>query len=36
LAGAREFARQLGGQIAVDPDVRIEVLAADGSASTDL
>jgi chorismate dehydratase len=36
LAGAREFARQVGGQIAVDPDVLIEVLAADGSASTDL
>ena len=29
LAGAREFARQIGGQIAVDPDVRIEVLGAD-------
>jgi chorismate dehydratase len=29
LAGAREFARQVGGQIAVDPDVRIEVLSAD-------
>ena len=29
LAGAREFARQIGGQIAVDPDVRIEVLSAD-------
>jgi chorismate dehydratase len=36
LAGAREFARQIGGQIAVDPDVRIEVLAADGSASAGL
>ena len=29
LAGAREFARQVGGQIDVDPDVRIEVLGAD-------
>jgi len=29
LAGAREFARQVGGQINVDPDVRIEVLGAD-------
>ena len=29
LAGAREFARQIGGQIAVDPDVRIEVLGTD-------
>jgi chorismate dehydratase len=29
LAGAREFARQIGGQIDVDPDVRIEVLGAD-------
>ncbi|MBR7832020.1 menaquinone biosynthesis protein [Actinospica durhamensis] len=26
LAGAREFARQVGGQIEVDPDVHIEVL----------
>ncbi|HTK68089.1 MAG TPA: menaquinone biosynthesis protein [Pseudonocardia sp.] len=29
LAGAREFARQVGGQIAVDPDVRIDVLSID-------
>lgn len=29
LAGAREFARQVGGQIAVDPDVRIDVLSPD-------
>ena len=29
LAGAREFARQVGGQIDVDPEVRIEVLGAD-------
>jgi len=32
LAGAREFARQVGGQIAVDPDVRIEVLKAEADA----
>lgn len=30
LAGAREFARQVGGQIAVDPDVRIDVLDEQG------
>jgi len=29
LAGAREFARQVGAQIAVDPDVRIDVLGVD-------
>ena len=29
LAGVREFARQIGGQIDVDPDVHIEVLGAD-------
>lgn len=29
LAGVREFARQISGQIDVDPDVRIEVLTAD-------
>ncbi len=29
LAGVREFARQIGGQIGVDPDVHIEVLGAD-------
>ena len=29
LAGALEFARQISGQIDVDPDVRIEVLSAD-------
>ncbi|HET9171883.1 MAG TPA: menaquinone biosynthesis protein [Actinospica sp.] len=29
LAGVREFARQISGQIDVDPDVRIEVLGAD-------
>ena len=29
LAGAREFARQVGGQIAVDPGVRIDVLSPD-------
>ncbi len=32
LAGAREFARQVGGQIAVDPDVHIEVLKAEADA----
>lgn len=32
LAGAREFARQVGGQIAVDPDVHIEVLGSDDAA----
>ena len=31
LAGAREFARQVGGLIEVDPDVHIEVLGADDS-----
>ena len=29
LAGVREFARQISGQIDVDPEVRIEVLSAD-------
>jgi chorismate dehydratase len=33
LAGAREFARQIGRQISVDPDVRIEVLGADDAAA---
>lgn len=33
LAGAREFARQVGGQIAVDPDVHIEVLGSQDSAA---
>lgn len=32
LAGAREFARQVGGQISVDPDVHIEVLGAHDAA----
>ena len=32
LAGAREFARQVGEQIDVDPDVHIEILAPDDSA----